>query len=124
VFIVFLKGEIMQITIETKPGDVTIFRITGKMLIGEGDELLRKKINEFVEKGRKKIILDMKEVPYIDSVGLAEMVRSYTAVSRNDGEPIRLLNLRKRLSDLLSITKLISLFLVFDNEEEAIASFD
>jgi len=114
----------MQITIETKPGDVTIFRITGKMLIGEGDELLRKKINEFVEKGRKKIILDMKEVPYIDSVGLAEMVRSYTAVSRNDGEPIRLLNLRKRLSDLLSITKLISLFLVFDNEEEAIASFD
>ncbi len=106
----------------TKSGKVTIFRLKGKMLIGEGDELLREKIKEFVDSGGKKLILNMAEVPYVDSAGFGEIVRSYTVIARQKGN-LRLLNLTKRLHDLLSITKKLELFLVFDNEKEAIASF-
>jgi anti-sigma B factor antagonist len=92
------------------------------VLIGEGDELLREKVNGLVEGGKTKIILNLAEVPYVDSAGLGEIVRCYTTVSRKDGK-LKLLNLTKRIQDLLSITKLLTVFESFDNEEGAVKSF-
>ena len=74
--------------------------------MGEGDELLKDKVNSLVNQGQKKIVLNLAEVPYIDSAGLGEIVRTYTTVSRQGGS-LKLLNLTKRITDLLSITKLL-----------------
>ena len=101
---------------------VTVLDLQGKMLIGEGDELLREKINGLVEKGNSKIVLNLAEVPYVDSAGLGEIVRCYTTVSRGNGK-LKLLHLTKRIKDLLSITKLLTVFEHYDTEEEAIKSF-
>lgn len=103
-------------------GDVTILDIKGKMTLGEGDELLKDKINSLVSQGQKKLILNLEGVPYIDSAGLGEIVRTYTTVSRQGGK-LKLLNLTKRIEDLLSITKLLTVFEVFDSEDEAVKSF-
>ena len=101
---------------------VTILDLHGKMLIGEGDELLREKINSLVENGTEKIVLNLAEVPYVDSAGLGEIVRCYTTVSRKNGQ-LKLLNLTKRIHDLLAITKLLTVFDSYDDETEAIKSF-
>ena len=102
---------------------VTILDLQGKMLIGEGDELLREKINSLVENGTQKIVLNLADVPYVDSAGLGEIVRCYTTVSRKSGK-LKLLNLTKRIQDLLSITKLLTVFDTYDTEEEAVKSFE
>ena len=102
--------------------DVTILDLKGKMTLGEGDELLKDKIASLVSQGKKKILLNLEAVPYIDSAGLGEMVRSYTTVSRQGGK-LKLLNLTKRIEDLLSITKLLTVFETFDSEAEAIQSY-
>jgi anti-sigma B factor antagonist len=102
---------------------VTILDLQGKMLIGEGDELLREKINSLVENGTEKIVLNLAEVPYVDSAGLGEIVRCFTTVSRKNGE-LKLLNLTKRIHDLLAITKLLTVFDTYDEESAAIKSFD
>jgi anti-sigma B factor antagonist len=101
---------------------VTILDMHGKMLIGEGDELLREKINSLVENGTGKIVLNLAEVPYVDSAGLGEIVRCYTTVSRKNGE-LKLLNLTKRIHDLLSITKLLTVFDTYEDEAEVVKSF-
>lgn len=101
---------------------VTILDLQGKMLIGEGDELLREKINSLVENGTEKIVLNLAEVPYVDSAGLGEIVRCYTTVSRKNGE-LKLLNLTKRIHDLLAITKLLTVFDTYEEESEVIKSF-
>ena len=101
---------------------VTILDLHGKMLIGEGDELLREKINQLVENGTERIVLNLAEVPYVDSAGLGEIVRCYTTVSRKNGK-LKLLHLTKRIHDLLSITKLLTVFETYDTEEEAVKSF-
>jgi anti-sigma B factor antagonist len=111
----------MQID-ERTVGGVTILDMKGKMTLGDGDELLRKKVGGVVEKGCKKIVLNLGEVPYIDSAGLGEIVRTYTTVSRQGGS-LKLLNLTKRITDLLSITKLLTVFDTFDSEGEAVKSF-
>ncbi len=107
---------------ERTVSDVTVLDLQGKLLIGEGDELLREKINSLVEGGKTKILLNLAEVPYMDSAGLGEVVRCFTTVSRKDGK-LKLLNLTKRLQDLLSITKLLTVFEAFESEEEALKSF-
>ncbi len=107
---------------ERKVGDITILDLKGKMTLGEGDELLRNKINTVAAGGAKKIILNLGDVPYIDSAGLGEVVRTYTTVSRQGGS-LKLLNLTKRIQDLLSITKLLTVFETYDSEGEAIKSF-
>jgi anti-sigma B factor antagonist len=107
---------------ERTVGDVTILDLKGKMLIGEGDELLREKINTLVEGGKSKILLNLAEVPYVDSAGLGEIVRCYTTASRKNGK-LKLINLTKRIQDLLSITKLLTVFETYEDEEEAIKSF-
>ncbi len=111
----------MQIA-ERAIGDVVVLDVKGRVTLGEGDEVLKDKINTLVNQGKKKIILNLAEVPYVDSAGLGEIVRTYTTVSRQGGS-LKLLNLTKRISDLLSITKLLTVFETFDSENEAIASF-
>jgi anti-sigma B factor antagonist len=111
----------MQIE-ERAVGDVVVLDLKGKITLGEGDELLKDKVNSLVNQGHKKIVLNLAEVPYIDSAGLGEVVRTYTTVSRQGGS-IKLLNLTKRITDLLSITKLLTVFETFDSEGEAVRSF-
>ena len=111
----------MQIE-ERKVGDVVVLDVKGKITLGEGDELLKDKVNSLVNQGHKKIILNLEGVPYIDSAGLGEIVRTYTTVSRQGGS-LKLLNLTKRITDLLSITKLLTVFETFDSEPEAVRSF-
>jgi len=92
------------------------------MTLGEGDELLKDKINSLIHQGQKKLLLNLEGVPYIDSAGLGEIVRTYTTVSRQGGN-LKLVNLTKRITDLLSITKLLTVFETFDSEPEALKSF-
>jgi anti-sigma B factor antagonist len=103
-------------------GDVIILDLKGKMTLGEGDELLREKVSSLVSQGQKKLIMNLDGVPYIDSAGLGEIVRTYTTVSRQGGK-LKLLNLTKRIEDLLSITKLLTVFEVFEDESEALQSY-
>ena len=103
-------------------GDVTILDLKGKMTLGEGDELLKDKINSLIHQGQKKLLLNLEGVPYIDSAGLGEIVRTYTTVSRQGGN-LKLVNLTKRITDLLSITKLLTVFETFDSEADALKSF-
>ena len=103
-------------------GDVIVLDLKGKITLGEGDELLKDKVNSLVNQGHKKIVLNLADVPYIDSAGLGEIVRTYTTVSRQGGS-LKLLNLTKRITDLLSITKLLTVFETFDSENDAVRSF-
>jgi len=102
--------------------DVTILDLKGKITLGEGDEILKDKINSLILQNRKQILLNLAEVPYIDSAGLGEIVRTYTTVSRQGGQ-LKLVNLTKRITDLLSITKLLTIFETFENEQDALSSF-
>jgi anti-sigma B factor antagonist len=111
----------MQIE-ERAVGDVVILDLKGKITLGEGDELLKDKVNSLVNQGQRKILLNLGGVPYIDSAGLGEVVRTYTTVSRQGGS-LKLLNLTKRITDLLSITKLLTVFETFESENEAVQSF-
>jgi anti-sigma B factor antagonist len=111
----------MQID-ERTASDVVILDLKGRVTLGDGDELLKDKVNSLVNQGHRKIILNLAEVPYIDSAGLGEIVRTYTTVSRQGGS-LKLLNLTKRITDLLSITKLLTVFETFDSENEAVRSF-
>ena len=111
----------MQIE-ERVVGDVTILDLKGKITLGEGDEALKDKINSLAMQNRKSILLNLAGVPYIDSAGLGEVVRTYTTVKRQGGT-MRLLNLTKRIEDLLAITKLLTVFETYDNEADAVRSF-
>ena len=112
----------MQID-ERVVGEVTILDLKGKITLGEGDEALKDKINSLLMQGKKKLLLNLAGVPYIDSAGLGEVVRTYTTVSRQGGQ-LKLLNLTKRITDLLMITKLLTVFETFDVEQEALKSFN
>ena len=111
----------MQIE-ERAVGDVKVLDLKGRVTLGDGDELLRDKINSLLNQGHKKIVLNLGGVPYIDSAGLGEIVRTYTTVSRQGGS-LKLLNLTKRITDLLSITKLLTVFETFESENDAVKSF-
>ena len=111
----------MQIE-ERSVGDVVVLDLKGKITLGEGDELLKDKVNSLVNQGHKKIVLNLAAVPYIDSAGLGEIVRTYTTVSRQGGSH-KLLNLTKRITDLLLITKLLTVFETFESEKDAVGSF-
>ena len=111
----------MQIE-ERAVGDVVVLDLKGRVTLGDGDELLKDKVNSLVNRGFKKIVLNLAEVPYVDSAGLGEIVRTYTTVSRQGGS-LKLLNLTKRITDLLSITKLLTVFETFESEKDAVQSF-
>ena len=103
-------------------GDVVVLDLKGRVTMGEGDEVLKDKVNSLLHQGQKKIVLNLAEVPYVDSAGLGEIVRTYTTVSRQGGS-LKLLNLTKRITDLLSITKLLTVFETFESENDAVQSF-
>ena len=95
--------------VERQVGDVVILDLHGKILIGEGDDALREAVTKLADSGKTKILLNLADVPYVDSAGLGEIVRTYTTVSRKGGK-LKLLNLTKKIQDLLSITKLLTVF--------------
>lgn len=111
----------MQIE-ERVVNNVTILDLKGKITLGEGDEALKDKINSLILQNHKRILLNLADVPYIDSAGLGEIVRTYTTVSRQGGQ-LKLVNLTKRITDLLAITKLLTVFETFDTEKEALQSY-
>jgi anti-sigma B factor antagonist len=102
--------------------EVTILDLKGKITLGDGDEALRDRINSLALQNRLRILLNLENVPYIDSAGLGVIVRTYTTISRQGGQ-LKLVNLTKRITDLLSITKLLTVFETFDSEAEALKSF-
>ena len=102
--------------------DVTVFDLKGKILIGDSIDVLREAIKESLDKAEKNIVLNFNAVPYLDSTGLGEVVRSYTSVKKEDGV-IKIANLTDKVQDLLSVTKLITVFEVFDTVDEAVDSF-
>ena len=103
-------------------GDVVILDLHGKILIGEGDDALREAVTRLADAGKTKILLNLADVPYVDSAGLGEIVRTYTTVSRKGGK-LKLLNLTKKIQDLLSITKLLTVFETYESEDEAVRSY-
>lgn len=107
---------------ERSSGDVKVLDLHGKLTIGDGDELLKDKINSLVQQGHTKIVLNLGDVPYVDSAGLGQMVSSYRTVTRSGGS-LRLLNLTARIREVLTITKLLTVFDTFESESEALASF-
>ena len=107
---------------ERSAGDVTLLDLKGKMTLGDGDELLKDKINSLANQGNRKLLLNLAEVPYIDSAGLGAIVGAYTTVTRQGGQ-LKLLNLTKRITDLLAITKLLTVFETYENEADAVRSF-
>ena len=111
----------MQIE-ERVVGGVTILDVKGRLVLGDGDVLLRDKVHSLVSQGRKQIVLNLADMPYIDSGGLGEIVRTHTTVNRANGG-LKLMNVTKRIHDLLVITKLVTVFDAFDSEAEAVQSF-
>jgi anti-sigma B factor antagonist len=107
---------------ERQAGDVTILDLTGAVRIGEGSIALRTAIRGLVDGGKKKILLNLAGVKYMDSSGIGEMIANYTTVSR-DGGQLNLLNLTDKIKDLLVITKLLTVFDVYESESEALNSF-
>ena len=105
-----------------KKGDVLILDLKGKILIGEGIEELREAINTAVKEKESRLLLNFADVPYLDSTGLGEVVRAYTSVKK-EGGVVKIINLTNKVRDLLSVTKLITVFDTFEEEDKAIASF-
>jgi len=101
---------------------VNVVDLSGRITLGEGCSQLRELIRDLLAKGHKSILLNLGEVTYIDSSGIGELVSGFTAVS-NQGGHLKLLNLTKKVQDLLQITKLLTVFDVHDDEAKAIASF-
>ena len=103
-------------------GDVHVLDISGKITLGEATKNMRYTIRDLLENGGMKIVLNMTDVNYIDSGGIGELVRTFTTVT-NEGKQLRLLNLTKKIRELLVITKLLTVFQVYENEQAAVASF-
>lgn len=101
---------------------VTILDLSGRITLGEGSVVLRDTIRDLINGGDKKILLNLGDVTYIDSSGIGELVSAYTTV-RNQGGDLKLLNLTKKVHDLLQITKLYTVFDVKDDEATAISAF-
>ena len=103
--------------------NVVILDLKGKLTLGDGDELLKEKINNLMQQGHRNLLLNLESVPYVDSAGLGGIVHIYTTVSHQGGT-LKLVNLTKRISDLLTITKLLTVFETFDSEADAVSSFN
>ena len=113
----------MSIKLSTRQvGDVSVVDVAGRITLGEGSSALRDLLREMVGKAQKKILLNLGDVSYIDSSGIGELVSGFTTVT-NQGGQLKLLNLTKRVKDLLQITKLYTVFDVHDDEAAAVRSF-
>jgi anti-sigma B factor antagonist len=106
-----------------KVDGITIVDLSGRITLGEGSVVLRDTVKELSNQGQKKILLNLGDVTYIDSSGIGELVSAYTSV-RNAGGELKLLNLTKKVHDLLQITKLYTVFDISDDEASAINAFN
>ena len=111
-----MKATIRQVD------SVVVVDISGRITLGEGCTQLRELIRDQLSKGHKNVLLNLADVTYIDSSGIGELVSAFTAVS-NQGGQLKLLNLTKKVHDLLQITKLYTVFDIHDDEAKAISSF-
>ena len=107
---------------ERRNGSVTVLDLQGNIRLGEGNIELHNILRFLVEKGERRILLNLADVSYIDSSGLGELVAGFTTLQKNGGE-LKILRLTERVRELMVITKLLTVFDVFDNEQEAIDSF-
>ena len=113
----------MSVKLNTRQvGDVSVVDVAGRITLGEGSSALRDTLREMVSKGQKHILLNLGDVSYIDSSGIGELVSGFTSVT-NSGGQLKLLNLNKRIKDLLQITKLYTVFDVHEDEASAVRSF-
>ena len=104
-------------------GSVTVVDLSGQIKLGEGTAVLRDTVKDLLGKGQKKILLNLDDVNYIDSIGVGELVSAFTSV-RNQGGELKLLHLTKKVRTVLEITRLYTVFDVLDDETEAIAAFN
>jgi len=111
-----MKSEI------TDKADVRIIKLTGKITIGAGDVKLRELIHGSLDEGMKKLLIDLGGVSAMDSSGIGEMVAAYTTVAKGGGQ-LKLVHLSPKINDILQVTQLITVFDVFESEEEALANF-
>lgn len=107
---------------ERRIGDVTLLDLKGRLVLEEGDAVLRSRIGELVQDGRTRIVLNLKEVTYVDSCGVGVLIAKYVSLRKKGGD-LKLLNLTPRSHRLMEISKLLNVFEVFDSEPDAIASF-
>ncbi len=115
--------DTMQLEIrERAVGDVAILDLTGKITIGEGSVQLRDSVGSLLDAGRNRIILNLGGVTYVDSSGIGELVSRFTT-TKNTGGRLKLLNLPKKIKDLLMITKLLTVFEIYEDESTALESF-
>jgi anti-sigma B factor antagonist len=114
---VSMKATIRQVD------SVTVMDISGRITLGEGCSQLREMIRDQVSKGNRRVLLNLADVTYIDSSGIGELVSAFTSVTGQGGQ-LKLLNLTKKVHDLLQITKLYTVFDVHDDEAKAIGSFE
>ena len=113
----------MQLEIKERTvGEIVILELSGKITIGEGSVQLREAVSRLLEAGRNKIILNLSAVSYVDSSGIGELVSRYTT-TKNAGGRLKLLNLPKKIKDLLMITKLLTVFEIYEDEQAALESF-
>lgn len=109
--------------IETRTiGDIKVLDCSGRITLGEGTMVVRNTVRELLNSNDKKIILNLADVNYIDSSGIGELVSTYTTVTSNGGQ-LKLLGLTKKIQELLAITKLLTVFQTYDEEQAALDSF-
>lgn len=111
----------MQIT-ERAAGTVTVLDLSGQITFTQGDQQFKDKINSLVHQGHTNILVNLANVSYVDSAGLGELVGAYTTVKKAGGS-MKLLNLTRKLHDLLAITKLLTIFDTYDSEQDALKQF-
>lgn len=109
-------------TNERQAGDITIVDVEGRIVFGDGEGEFRDAVTGVIEAGRVKLVINMAEVPYVDSAGISQLVRAFVSASKKGGQ-MKLLRLTRRVRDLLTITRLLTVMESFESEEEAVASF-
>ena len=113
----------MSVSVTTRQvGDVSVLDISGRITLGEGSSVLRESLREYASAKNPKVLLNLEEVSYIDSSGIGELVSGFTNIQESGGN-LKLLKLTKRVRDLLQITKLYTVFEIFDDEADGIRSF-
>jgi anti-sigma B factor antagonist len=113
----------MALTAKTRRvGNVAIVDLSGKITLGENTGILRDELRSLMSQGSKNIVLNMKDVSYVDSAGLGELVGAYTTAT-NQGGAVKLLHMQGKMKDLMQITKLHTIFPAFEDEQQALSSF-
>ena len=107
---------------ERSSGSVIVLDVKGALTLTDGADILRDKVRSLLQQGHKHVLVNLGHVPYMDSAGLGELVQAYATTTRQGGQ-LKLLNTTQRINDLLVITKLSTIFDMFDNEAAAVSSF-